>query len=91
MGDCMEVMKREFKKTSEQHIIVSLALNTTWRCGKVEKNIIGFVKKRRFFRETSVADVIKEFQVQSTDELRDALKRLEKRRYITLTKKALIE
>ncbi|VVB54460.1 Uncharacterised protein [uncultured archaeon] len=78
-----------FVKTEVRHLksdktIVRLKANTTWRCGKLQRDIITFVKKHCMFHDVTVDEINKEFQ--KSDEVKDALKRLQKRNIIVFIK-----
>lgn len=77
-------MRKAKHLKSEDKTIVRLKANTTWRCGKLQRDIITFIKRHCMLRDVSVEDILKEFR--RNDEVKDALKRLEKRNIITLTK-----
>ena len=69
--------------------MVVLLRNTTWRCGKIEKPIVSYLRKRKNIfgkSETALRDVMKimSYAGFKRQDFLDALKRLEKRQIILL-------
>ncbi len=69
--------------------MVILLRNTTWRCGKIEKPIVSYLRKRKNIfgkSETALRDVMKimSYAGFKRQDFLDALKRLEKRQIILL-------
>jgi len=69
--------------------IVILIRNTTWRCGKLERLIVGHLYKRnsRFGKpEMPIKDMLQNFKLtgKKKNEFLDALKRLERRNIIRI-------
>ena len=86
MGDSQ---RRNAKEQTLVHTIVVLILNTTWRCGKVEKSIVEHLYKRnRNFGKPGVSmrDIMQnlDFNGAKKDECIDAIKRLEKRNIVKI-------
>ncbi len=79
-------------KHDEQKLInpiVVLIRNTTWRCGKIEKPIVSYLRKRKNIfgkSETALRDVMKimSYAGFKRQDFLDALKRLEKRKIVVL-------
>ncbi len=66
-----------------------LVRNTTWKCGRVERLVIGYLRSRLRTHgspRTSVGDMLKHFKLRgkARSEFFDALKRLEKRHIIRI-------
>lgn len=84
-----QAMKRR-SKVEAQRMISALAIllkNTTWKCGRVERLVVGYLgdQVRRFGRpRTPVKDMLQHFSLKGKQksEFFDAIKRLEKRRII---------
>jgi len=69
--------------------IVVLLRNTTWRCGRLERSIVGHLYKsnRNFGRpEMSVKEMLQNFEVtgKKKNEFLDAIKRLERRHIVRI-------
>ncbi len=69
--------------------IAILLRNTTWKCGKVERLIVDYLRKRaqRFGKfHTPVKEMLTHFRVngKKRNEFLDAIRRLEKRRIIKI-------
>ena len=69
--------------------MVILLRNTTWRCGKIEKPIVSYLRKRKNIfgkSETALRDVMKimNYAGFKRQDFLDALKRLEKRKIVVL-------
>ncbi|MDI6904273.1 MAG: hypothetical protein QMD13_02105 [Candidatus Bathyarchaeia archaeon] len=69
--------------------IVVLIRNTTWRCGKLERLIVGYLNKRtRWFGkpQMTVDDMISNFKLtgKKKNEFLDAIRRLERRNIIRI-------
>jgi hypothetical protein len=88
-------MKRAMDRRSKveaQRMISALAVllrNTTWKCGRVERLVVGYLgdQVRRFGRpRTPVNDMLQHFSLKGKQksEFFDAIKRLEKRRIIRI-------
>jgi hypothetical protein len=79
-------------KVEAQRMISALAIllrNTTWKCGRVERLVVGYLGEqvRRFGRpRTPVKDMLQHFSLKGKQksEFFDAIKRLEKRRIIKI-------
>ena len=79
-------------KVEAQRMISALAIllrNTTWKCGRVERLVVGYLRDqvRRFGRpRTPVKDMLQHFSLKGKQksEFFDAIKRLEKRRIIRI-------
>lgn len=79
------------KKKAQRMIkaIAILARNTTWKCGRVERQVVHYLgdQIRRFGRaRTPVPDMLQHFRLKGKQksEFFDAMKRLEKRRIIKI-------
>jgi hypothetical protein len=81
------------RKNSETQMliraIVVLIRNTTWKCGKLERSIVGYLNRRtRGFGkpQLAVTDMIHNFKVtgKKKNEFLDALKRLERRKIVRI-------
>jgi len=71
--------------------IVVLIRNTTWRCGRLERLIVGYLNKRpRWFGKSQMAvdDMIHNFKLtgRKKNEFLDAIRRLERRNIIKILK-----
>jgi len=69
--------------------IAVLLRNTTWKCGRVERLVVNYMREqtRRFGRiRTPVKDMLQHFKLKGKQksEFFDAMKRLEKRRIIKI-------
>jgi len=69
--------------------IVVLVRNTTWKCGKLERSIVGYLNRRTkgFGKpQMTVNDMIHNFEVtgKKKNEFLDALRRLERRNIIRI-------
>jgi len=69
--------------------IVVLIRNTTWKCGRLERSIVGYLneKARDFGKlQIGVSDIIKNFELtgKSKNEFLDAIRRLERRNIIRI-------
>jgi len=83
-------MTRENRK--RRSLVSSIAVllkSTTWKCGKVERMIIDYLRKRaqtlgKF--QTPIKDVLRHYRVKGKkkNEFLDAVRRLEKRRIIKI-------
>lgn len=79
-------------RVEAQRMISALAVllrNTTWKCGRVERLVVGYLGEqvRRFGRpRTPVKDMLQHFSLKGKQksEFFDAIKRLEKRRIIRI-------
>ncbi len=82
------------RKTSEENqrrlkAIAILIRNTTWKCGKVERLVVNYLRShlhRYGMPRTQVGEMLKHLRLhgKQKSEFFDALKRLEKRRIIRL-------
>jgi hypothetical protein len=81
------------RETSETHrlvrAIVVLIRNTTWKCGRLERLIVGYLnKKARAFGKTQIGvrDIIQSFEItgKRKNEFLDAIRRLERRNIIRI-------
>jgi hypothetical protein len=69
--------------------IVILIRNTTWRCGRLERLIVGYLRKKttRFQTpNTSVKEMLRNFGLtgKKKNDFLDAIKRLERRNIIRI-------
>lgn len=79
-------------KEEAQHMIRAIAVllkNTTWKCGKVERLVVNYLRDqiRKFGRaQTPVKEMLQHFKFKGKQksEFFDAIKRLEKRRIIKI-------
>ena len=67
--------------------IVVLLRNTTWRCGKLERSIVGNLHKRNVDfggSGVTVTEIIRSFQLtgKRRNEFYDAIRRLERRNIV---------
>jgi len=84
------MVRRSRKKA--QHMIKAIAVllrNTTWKCGRVERLVVNYLRDqiRRFGRvRTPVTEMLQHFKLRGKQrsEFFDAIKRLEKRRIIKI-------
>jgi hypothetical protein len=87
----MKIMVRRSKEEA-QHMIRAIAVllkNTTWKCGKVERLVVNYLRDqiRKFGRaQTPVKEMLQHFKFKGKQksEFLDAIKRLEKRRIIKI-------
>jgi hypothetical protein len=78
--------------TETQRLVKALVIlirNTTWRCGRLERLIVGYLRKRttRFeIRKTSVKEMLRNFGLtgKKKNDFLDAIKRLERRNIIRI-------
>jgi len=78
----MKTPKRQSLKDT-----VVLIRNTTWKCGTIERQIIRFLRDRLRF-ETSIKDLFTYFESEGVlSNIPDALKRLESRGILKITRK----
>ena len=79
-------------KEEAQHMIRAIAVllrNTTWKCGRVERLVVSYLRDqmRKFGRaKTPVKEMLQHFRLKGKQksEFFDAIKRLEKRRIIKI-------
>jgi len=79
-------------KEEAQHMIRAIAVllrNTTWKCGRVERQVVNYLRDqiRKFGRaKTPVREMLQHFKLKGKQksEFFDAIKRLEKRRIIKI-------
>lgn len=69
--------------------IVILVRNTTWKCGKLERSIVGYLNRRTRGLgkpQMTVNDMIHNFKVtgKKKNEFLDALRRLERRKIVRI-------
>jgi hypothetical protein len=69
--------------------IVVLIRNTTWKCGKLERSIVGYLNKKAADfgnLQIGVSDIIQNFELtgKRRNEFLDAIKRLERRNIIRI-------
>jgi len=69
--------------------IVVLLPNTTWRCGKIERLAVNYLRQkiRRYgYTQTSIKEMLQHFNLSGKKkrEFLEAIKRLEKRRIIRI-------
>jgi hypothetical protein len=77
-------------KEEAQHMIRAIAVllkNTTWKCGRVERLVVNYLRDqiRKFGRaQTPVKEMLQHFKFKGKQksEFFDAIKRLERRRII---------
>jgi hypothetical protein len=80
------------KNETPRRLVSSIAVllrNTTWKCGKVERMIVDYLRKRaQMFGNfhTPVKEMLAHFRVKGKrrNEFLDAIRRLEKRRIIKI-------
>lgn len=84
-------MARRIKKETQDrfHAIAILLRNTTWKCGKIERLVVGHLLnhlKRHGRPYSGIKDMISDFQLKGKKrrEFLDALGRLEKRHIIKI-------
>jgi len=84
-------MVRRSRKKAQGMIkaIAVLLRNTTWKCGRVERLVVNYLRDqiRRFGRvRTPVTEMLQHFKLKGKQksEFFDAIKRLEKRRIIKI-------
>jgi len=84
-------MVRRSKEEAKRMIraIAVLLRNTTWKCGRVERLVVNYLRDqiRKFGRvQTPVLDMLQHFKLKGKQksEFFDAIKRLEKRRIIKI-------
>jgi len=84
-------MVRRSKQEAQRMIraIAVLLRNTTWKCGRVERQVVNYLRDqiRKFGRaQTPVPEMLKYFKLKGKQksEFFDAMKRLEKRRIIKI-------
>ncbi|MDH5713771.1 MAG: hypothetical protein OEY83_07530, partial [Candidatus Bathyarchaeota archaeon] len=84
-----KVMAGKSRKDAQKMIkaIAVLLRNTTWKCGKVERLVVNYLRQkiRRCGRPRSpVKEMLQHFELsgKQKSEFLDAIKRLEKRRII---------
>ena len=88
----VEDMEMRRSKTEAQSMIQALAVllrNTTWKCGRVERLVVNYLRDQilRFGRgRTPVREMLQHFKFKGKQksEFLDAIKRLEKRRIIKI-------
>jgi hypothetical protein len=79
-------------KQEAQRLIKAIAVllrNTTWKCGRVERLVVNYMRtqlQRRGRTRTPVNDMLQQLRLtgKQKNEFLDALKRLEKRRIIKI-------
>jgi hypothetical protein len=85
-----EMQKKEKRGRGQMIKAIAVLLrNTTWRCGRIERLIIGHLQtclRRNGVPRTSIKDMIQHFKLygRRKTEFYDALRRLEQRRIIRL-------
>jgi len=84
-------MVRRSKEEAKRMIraIAVLLRNTTWKCGRVERLVVNYLRDqiRKFGRaQTPVTEMLHHFKLKGKQksEFFDAIKRLEKRRIIKI-------
>jgi len=84
-------MARRSRKEAQKMIkaMAVLVRNTTWKCGRVERLVIEYLRTRLRIHgvpKTSIREMLQHFKLQgkAKSEFFDALKRLEKRRIIRI-------
>jgi hypothetical protein len=79
-------------KQEAQRLIKAIAIllrNTTWKCGRVERLVVNYMRtqlQKRGRTQTPVKDMLQHLELsgKQKNEFLDALKRLEKRRIIKI-------
>jgi len=86
-----KAMARRSKEEAQRMIraIAVLLRNTTWKCGRVERLVVNYLRDqiRKFGRaQTPVREMLQHFKLKGKQksEFFDAIKRLEKRRIIKI-------
>jgi len=80
----LEVYKEQLFR--EAGVGVALIRNTTWKCGRVDREIIRFLRDKFRF-ETSIKDLFAHFElVGVSSDLPDAIRRLENRGILKIRK-----
>jgi len=69
--------------------IAVLLRNTTWKCGRVERLVVNYLRekfRRRGLAQTPIKEMLQHFRLRGKQksEFLDAIKRLEKRRIIKI-------
>ena len=67
--------------------VIRLLKKSTWRCGKLQRNIVNFIIKKSqqpIVRPTTYEDIYRNIPATSHDEINDALKRLQARAIIAI-------
>jgi len=84
-------MARRTKEEAQKMLkaITVLIRNTTWKCGRVERLVINYLRNRLLrygIPRTSVKEMLQHFKFKGKQksEFFDALKRLERRRIIRI-------
>jgi len=84
-------MARRTKEEAQKMLraITVLIRNTTWKCGRVERLVINYLRNRLLrygMPRTSIRDMLQHFKFKGKQksEFFDALKRLERRRIIKI-------
>jgi hypothetical protein len=88
-----EAVTRQPKKDTRKRLrpFAVLARNTTWKCGKVERQVVDYLRAQftRFGHvKMPIREMLMHFKLtgKKKNEFLDAIKRLEKRRIITITR-----
>ncbi len=84
-------MARRTKEEAQKMLraITVLIRNTTWKCGRVERLVINYLRNRLLrygISRTSIKEMLQHFKFRGKQksEFFDALKRLERRRIIRI-------
>ena len=62
---------------------VEIVVNTTWRCGLLEREIVKLIR-RRSPKNVYVSDVVGELSNINSDKVRDSIRRLGKRKILAV-------
>jgi len=84
-------MPRQAKQEAQRLLkaIAVLLRNTTWKCGRVERLVVNYLRaqlQKGGYTQTPVKDMLQHFSLngKQKNEFLDALKRLEKRHIIKI-------
>ncbi len=84
-------MARQRRKDARKMIkaIAILLRNTTWKCGRVERLVVGYLRQkigRRGHSQSSIKEMLQHFKLSGKQktEFLDAMRRLEKRGIIKI-------
>lgn len=89
-GEITDMVKRPKQNAKDMiRAIAVLLKNTTWKCGRVERLVVNYMRDqiRRFDRaRTPIIDMLQYFNLKGKqkNEFFDAIRRLEKRRIIKI-------
>jgi len=70
--------------------IATLLRNTTWKCGKIERRVVNYLRRRgqrSGTAQTAVKDMMQDFELsgKQKSEFLEAIRRLERRNIIKIT------